>query len=157
MSMLIIRAGAFVVPTLAVSELLRETPLGLPAPAIEKLSAIGDRASEAVEHCRAAGVRLGFGTDLFGPLRDRQCEEFRIRGRLQPGLEVLRSATSVNAELLGLAGEIGTVAVGAAADLIAVRGDPVADPAVLAGMATNLMLVVRGGRVVLDRTGGKGK
>lgn len=147
------RAAAFVVPTLAIVEALRDAPLGLPPPAIEKLAAIGDQAAAAVEHCIAAGVKLGFGTDLFGALRDQQCREFLARGRLQSSLDVLRSATGINAELIGLKDEIGTLAPGAAADLIAVRGDPLADISVLARPQDNLMLVVRGGQVILNRIG----
>lgn len=145
------RAGAFVVPTLTIVEALRQTPLGLPPSALEKLAAIGDRAAAAIDHCRAAGVQLGFGTDLFGALREKQCHEFVARGRLQSSLDVLRSATSINARLIGLAHEIGRIAAGMAADLVAVRGDPLADVGILANPASNLMLVVRDGRVILNR------
>lgn len=147
----VVRAGAFVVPTLAIVEALRDAPLGLPVGALEKLSAVGDSAATAVEHCRAAGVKLGFGTDLFGALRSQQCREFLARGRLQSPMEVLQSATSINAELIGLKDEIGTISAGAAADLIVVRGDPLADIGVLAHPEDNLMLVVRGGRVIVNR------
>ncbi len=142
------RAGAFVVPTMAIIESLRQTPLGLPAAALEKLAAIGDQAATAVAHCRAAGVKLGFGTDLFGPLRDQQSREFAVRGRHESALDILRSATSVNAELIGLQGEVGTLRAGAAADIIAISGDPVANIAVLADPQQNLKLVVHDARVI---------
>jgi imidazolonepropionase-like amidohydrolase len=144
-------AGAFVVPTLSIIELLRQTPLGLPPAALEKLAAIGDRAVGAVAHCRAAGVKLGLGTDLFGTLRDQQSREFAVRARNESSLDVLRSATSVNAELVGLQGEVGTLRVGAAADIIAVRGDPLANVAVLADPQHTLQLVVHDGRVILNQ------
>lgn len=147
------RAGAYVVPTLAIVDALREAPLGLPPGALEKLQQVADHAAEAVEHCRAAGVPLGFGTDLFGVLRDQQPREFLARGRIQGALDVLRSATSVNAALMGLEGQIGTLEAGAAADLIAVRGDPLADIGVMARPEDNLLLVVRDGRVVINRIG----
>jgi imidazolonepropionase-like amidohydrolase len=143
-------AGAFVVPTMAVIECLRDAPLGLPPGAREKLAEVGDHAATALAHCRAAGVRVGFGTDLFGALRDQQCHEFQIRGTLESAIEVLRSATSVNAELIGLAGEVGSIRPGAAADLIAVRGDPTTDVALLARPRDNLALVVHDGRVILN-------
>jgi imidazolonepropionase-like amidohydrolase len=144
-------AGAFVVPTMAIIESLRQTPLGLPPAALEKLAAIGDQAATAVAHCRAAGVKLGLGTDLFGALRDQQSLEFEVRGRHESSLDVLRSATSVNAELIGLQGEVGTLRAGAAADIIAVRGDPVANVGVLADPQRNLTLVIRDGRVILNQ------
>lgn len=150
---IVAQAGAWVVPTLAIIDSLRDAPLGLPPGALEKLQQVGDQAARAVEHCAAAGVKLGFGTDLFGSLRDQQPLEFLARGRIQGALDVLRSATSVNAELMGLQGEIGTLAAGAAADFIVVRGDPVADIRVMAHPGEHLLLVVREGRVVLDRIG----
>jgi imidazolonepropionase-like amidohydrolase len=70
---------------------------------------------------------------------------------VQSPLEVLRSATTVAAELLGLTGEIGVVAPGAHADLLVVDGDPLADAGVLADAATHLRAVVRGGRLLVDR------
>jgi imidazolonepropionase-like amidohydrolase len=143
-------AGAFVVPTMAIIEALRDTPLGLPPAALEKLAAIGDHAAAALAHCRAAGVKVGFGTDLFGALRDQQSREFQVRGEHESSLDVLRSATSVNAELIGMQGEVGTLRAGAAADLIAVSGNPVTDVAVLADPQQNLKLVVHDGRVVLN-------
>ena len=72
----------------------------------------------------AAGVKIGYGTDLLGKMHDQQSNEFRIRGQVQPAAEVLRSATVVAAELLGLAGEVGVVAQGAIADLLVVDGRP---------------------------------
>ncbi|HKS56232.1 MAG TPA: amidohydrolase family protein [Steroidobacteraceae bacterium] len=142
--------GAFVVPTLSIIESLQQMPLGLPPAALEKLAAIGDQAAAAVAHCRAAGVKVGLGTDLFGALRDQQSREFQVRGRHESSLEVLRSATSVNAELIDLQGEVGTLRAGAAADIIAVSGNPVADVAVLADPDRNLKLVVHDGRVIVN-------
>jgi imidazolonepropionase-like amidohydrolase len=144
-------AGAFVVPTMAIIESLRQTPLGLPPAALEKLAAIGDHAAAAVAHCRAAGVKLGLGTDLFGALRDQQSREFEVRARHESSLDVLRSATSVNAELIGLQGEVGTLRAGAAADIIAVSGDPVTNVGVLADPQHTLKLVVHDGRVILNQ------
>lgn len=143
-------AGAFVVPTLSIIESLRQTPLGLPAAALEKLAAIGDHAAAALAHCRAAGVKVGLGTDLFGALRDQQSREFQVRGQHESSLDVLRSATSVNAELIGLQGEVGALRAGAIADIIAVSGNPVADVAVLADPRHTLKLVVHDGRVILN-------
>jgi imidazolonepropionase-like amidohydrolase len=96
-------------------------------------------------------VKLGFGTDLFGPLRARQCHEFIARGRVQPALEVIRSATSVNAHLVNMSGQIGTVAPGACADIIGVAGDPLQDLRVLAEPEKYLKLISRGGEVILNR------
>jgi imidazolonepropionase-like amidohydrolase len=66
-------------------------------------------------------------------------------------LDVLRSATVVNAALLQRSGEIGVIAPGARADLLLVDGDPLADLSVLAGQGERLALVMRGGEVVVRR------
>jgi imidazolonepropionase-like amidohydrolase len=58
--------------------------------------------------------------------------------------DVLWTATAGNAAILGLGGEIGSVAPGRAADLIAVEGDPTADIASL----RKIRLVMRDGAVV---------
>ena len=148
------KAGAFVVPTLAIVDALRDGPLGLPPAALAKLAAIGDENAASLERCTSAGVKLGFGTDLFGAVRDRQCLEFTARARVQKPIEVLRSATSLNADLLDLGGEIGTLKPGACADLIAVHGNPVEDLRCMTDPEHHLKLIVREGRVVLDRLGG---
>jgi imidazolonepropionase-like amidohydrolase len=57
---------------------------------------------------------------------------------------LLRAATGNAASALGLAGEIGTVREGAAADLLAVRGNALQDVRCLA----NVVLVMQGGRIV---------
>ena len=79
-------------------------------------------------------------------MHDDQLTEFEIRARVLPSIEILRQATSLNAELLGRAGELGTAAPGALADLIAVDGDPVADIGVFSGQGERVALVMKGGR-----------
>ncbi|WSJ91448.1 amidohydrolase family protein [Streptomyces sp. NBC_01304] len=70
-----------------------------------------------------------------------------MRGEVQTPLEVIRSATSTAAELLNLTGEIGTLAVGAHADLLVVDGDPLADLGVLAE-PKHFRHIIQGGAVV---------
>ena len=144
-------AGAFVVPTLAVVDVLRQNATRLPPGAADKLGAIADQNAESLAACVAAGAKLGFGTDLFGELRDRQGQEFIARGRVQAPLEVVRSATRVNAELMNLQGQIGTIAPGAFADIIGVAGNPFDDLNVLAEPGRYLKLIIRGGEIVMNR------
>jgi imidazolonepropionase-like amidohydrolase len=144
-------AGAFVVPTLVVIDGLRSGDVGLPPTALRKLEEVADGAATALQTCATAGVRLGFGTDLFGKIRDMQSKEFALRGKLQSPIDVLRSATSINADLMNQKGAIGCVKPGAHADLIAVSGNPASDANVLAEPQKNLKLVIRGGVVVLNR------
>ena len=76
-----------------------------------------------------AGVRIAFGTDsgVFEHGRNGEEAELMVRlGGMTPR-EVLVSATTGAAELLGVAGEAGTLEPGKSADLIAVEGDPLTD------------------------------
>ena len=141
--------GAFVVPTLATYESLgrRGASLGLPKVSLDKLGTVSDTGVASLEILRDAGVKTGFGTDLLGAMHEDQLTEFEIRSRVLPNVEILRQATSVNAELLGRPGELGTVAPGALADFIVVDGDPLADLGVLSGRGERISLVMKGGRV----------
>ena len=141
--------GAFVVPTLATYDSLtrRGAALGLPKVSLDKLGSVSDAGIASLEVLRGAGVKTGFGTDLLGAMHEDQLTEFEIRARVLPNIEILRQATSLNAELLGRPGEIGAVAPGALADLIAVDGDPVADLGVFSGQGERITLVMKGGRI----------
>jgi imidazolonepropionase-like amidohydrolase len=145
-------AGAFVVPTLAVVDVLRQDTTRLPRGAAEKLGLIADQNAESLALCASAGVKLGFGTDLFGPLREHQSHEFVTRGRVQAAAEVIRSATAINAELVNMKGQIGTLAPGSFADMIGVLGDPFQDLRVLAETSSHLRLIIRGGEIILNRS-----
>jgi imidazolonepropionase-like amidohydrolase len=99
---------------------------------------------------RAAGARVGFGTDLLGVLDEMQPLEFSIRSEVESAADIVRSATAVNADLLRRP-DLGRIAVGATADLIVVDGDPLADVSVLARPTVTLRMVVIEGHVRMDR------
>lgn len=147
---MIAAAGSFVVPTMVVADtaLRHGLAMGLKAGNLEKLEGITEKMFRSLEVCRRHDVKLGFGTDLPGNFGERQNEEFRLRAAVQPAIEILRSATAVNAELLGMAGEIGCVRPGAYADLLVVNGDPTRDISILAEPATGLSLIMSRGSLV---------
>jgi len=149
---LFVEKDAFLVPTLVTYEYLRSegADAGLPAESQEKVGIVLDAGLEALERAWRGCVNIAFGTDLLGSMQVHQSEEFRIRGQVQPAAEVLRSATVVAAELLGLVGEAGIVAEGAVADLLVVDGNPLEDAGVLAQPERNVRAVVQDGRVVVD-------
>ncbi len=92
-----------------------------------------------------AGVKIAFGTDVGGfKWSEPIAEEFsrEVQFGMTP-MQAIQSATSRAAELLGKRGEIGVVAPGAYADLIAVAGDPLADVKALAAVR----FVMKDGRV----------
>jgi imidazolonepropionase-like amidohydrolase len=93
---------------------------------------------------RTPGLRIVFGTDAVAGAHGRNVEELicRVAEGGQSEMDAIVSATSRGAAALGMAGEIGTIAPGFAADLIAVRGDPTKDIAAL----REVMFVMKGGR-----------
>jgi imidazolonepropionase-like amidohydrolase len=139
--------GAFVVPTLATMYALLEdgAKLGLPPASQEKLLQVSGGALQGLQVMRSAGLKVGFGTDLLGSQQDRQGTEFGLRAQIFSPLEILRQATSNNAELLQMENSIGRVAPGFEADLIVVDGDPLADVTIL-GDAANIRAIMQGGR-----------
>jgi imidazolonepropionase-like amidohydrolase len=150
------RKGAYLVPTLvtyfAIDELGRK--LGFPAVSQAKVKDVLGQGLASLEIARAAGVAMGFGTDLLGETHDQQSREFEIRGRVLPPAEVIRSATVVNAAILNRTGELGVVAPGALADLLVVDGDPLTNLALLAEPEKHLAAIVKGGRFVVNRIPG---
>ena len=144
--------GAYLVPTLVTYEALHRdgAALGLPAVSLAKLGDVRDRGLAAVEIAHRAGVPIGFGTDLLGQTHHYQSMELRLRAEVMSPHEVIRSATSVNAALLNRSGELGVIAPGALADLIAVDGNPLEDLGRLEAQGAHLPLVVQGGRFVKD-------
>ncbi len=142
--------NAYVVPTLVCFDEteIQGDRLGLSPYVMEKLRLVNGAGLGMLDICERAGVVMGFGTDLMGELDYAQSREFAIRGQVQSGAAVLRSATSVNAEILQMSGQLGVVAPGALADLIAVRGDPLRDVSLLADPARNLAMIMQNGVAV---------
>jgi imidazolonepropionase-like amidohydrolase len=146
-------SDAFVVPTLVTFNALAEEGggLGLPPESVAKIETVRTAGVRSLEILRAAGVTLGFGTDLLGEMHRHQSREFLIRREVLPANEILASATRVAAEVLGMAGRLGVVAPGALADLIVVDGDPLSDLTVLTGQGERLAAIVQNGRLVKNR------
>lgn len=124
--------GAYLVPTLVAYDSMnrRGDEVGLIPVAREKNQEVFNSGLESIGIARRAGVRIGFGTDLMGPLDDDQLVGVRLQMEADGALEVLRSATSVNAAVIQRP-DLGTIAVGATGDLLLLDGNPLEDPAVI--------------------------
>jgi len=75
------------------------------------------------------GLKIVFGTDAVAGSHGRNAEEFidRVRdGKVNP-MTAMVSANSLGAEAMGLQNQIGTIAPGFQADIIALAGDPLKD------------------------------
>ena len=129
---LMAEAGAFLVPTLAAYDAMdrRGGEVGMAAVSQRKNQEVLDAGRKAVQLAHAAGVRVGFGTDLMGVLEGEQLQGLRLQIEVAGVTSTLRSATSVNADLLRRP-DLGRVRPGCVADLLVVDGDPWDDPSVL--------------------------
>lgn len=102
---------------------------------------------EAVARADAAGVSIGYGTDLHGVGHEWQLEEIRLRARVQRPEAILRSLTVVGAKIVGLSAHVGLIREGYAADLIVIDADPRTDLDALAEPSRS-RLVISAGEVV---------
>lgn len=146
---LMARAGAFLVPTLVTFEALHREgkQWGLPQVSLDKIKAVRETGLQSLERARAAGVRIGFGTDLLGETHHYQSLEFSIRAQVLSPFEILQSATTTNAALLNRAGELGVLASDALADMLVVDGNPLDDLTLLEDQGKHLALIMKGGKL----------
>lgn len=126
--------GSYLVPTLMAFEGIKERlGKGIYTPTVEaKVRMTMNDVGKAVGRAKALGVPIAFGTDAGVFEHGRNAGEFAllVKYGLTPR-EALASATTVAAKLLSMEDQIGRIAPGMSADLIAVAGDPLSDVAVL--------------------------
>jgi imidazolonepropionase-like amidohydrolase len=141
---------AYLVPTLVAYDALkrRGPDYGLSGYSLAKNELVLHAGLRSLEIARAAGVKIGFGSDLLGQLQNDHCTEFMLRREAMSAPEIIRSATLVNAEIVRQEGKIGELIVGAHADLLVVDGDPYRDISVLRSDGKNLAAIMLGGRFV---------
>jgi imidazolonepropionase-like amidohydrolase len=140
--------GVFLVPTLITYEMLYEEGErhGLTKEHLAKLQLVIDAGLESLRIAQAAGVKIGSGSDLLGPLARHRGRELAIQAQVLGPMGAIVAATRTNAELFRLDAEIGTVEPGKRADLIVVDGDPLDDPGIL-GRPETTPVIVTGGRL----------
>jgi imidazolonepropionase-like amidohydrolase len=145
--------GVYLVPTLVTYFMIEEfgRVLKFPEASQRKVRDVLDAGLASLELCRQAGVKMGFGTDLLGETHEHQSREFTIRAQALPPAEVIRSATRVNAEILGRVGELGVVAPGARADLLVVDGNPLENLSLLEEQGKHLAVIMKDGEFVVNR------
>ncbi len=121
---------------------------GILPESLEKERQTGVKQRESFSRALAAGVALGFGTDAgVFPHGDNARQLSRMVEFGMTPLQAIQSATLTNARLFGLQDEIGRIAPGYRADLIAVAGNPLQDVAAL----EQVLFVMKDGSVFLER------
>ena len=140
--------GAFLVPTLAAYDAMdrRGAEIGLNEISLAKNSEVLSKGQEAVQLALAAGVRVGFGSDLMGDLEDDQLRGVKLQAEAAGPAEAIRSLTEVNAALIGDA-RAGSLVPGSYGDALLLSENPLEVAAALSEPAARLA-VVQGGRLI---------
>lgn len=126
--------------------------LGTPFYTEEGLTALGKVMPLQLELLRRAlkvpGLKIVFGSDAVAGAHGRNAEDFiyRVRDIGMDPMAVMKSANSVGAEALGMADEIGSIAPGKQADIIALDGDPLKDITAV----RRVVFVMKGGLIYRD-------
>src|SRR5262249_13161788 len=125
------KRGTFFVPTLMAFVGLQERlshALFLPPHVVAKARAAIQHRDETFHRALAKGVRIALGTDAGVYAHGRNGEEFRrLVGLGMRPLDALDAGQQAAAELLGLGDQVGALAPGHFADVVAVPGDPTRD------------------------------
>jgi imidazolonepropionase-like amidohydrolase len=140
--------GTFVVPNPYTNQYILERGAagGFQPYQIEKSRQVLDLKLKSLREAIKAGLKVAYGTDSGVQPHGLNARQFAIfvDAGMTP-LQAIRSATVVNAELLHMQGQVGTLKPGAFADIIAVEGDPLADVRTL----ERPVWVMKGGKVAV--------
>jgi imidazolonepropionase-like amidohydrolase len=134
--------GIFYVPTIYVGEYVAQGRAAAGARVWLEMIKIHE---DTFHRALAAGVKIAFGTDAggFDWAVDPAIEfPYMVKYGMSP-IQAVRAATSGAAELLGMQNDVGSIAAGKYADLVAVKGDPLADISLL----QKIDFVMKGGEV----------
>jgi imidazolonepropionase-like amidohydrolase len=116
----------------------------------ERLQAFIPRNLETTRRAFKAGVKIAMGSDAIYTMFGENTRELGwfVKAGMSPE-QALQTATGNAAKLLGRENELGAVAPGYLADLVAVDGDPLADINVV---LHNVKWVMKSGDIVVDKT-----
>lgn len=140
--------GMYLIANLIAYYAMREraAQFGMNAEMLAKNDMVIDGGLRSLEICKRAGVKVAYGTDLLGGLQDEQSREFLLRRDVLSPIEIIRSATTIGAEVLRMEGRLGTLRAGAFADLLVLDSDPLRDFAVFQDQGAHIAAIMKGGR-----------
>src|SRR5438093_4419977 len=120
--------GTFLTPTLMAGEWIMSKLDNYPPALQEKGKAAFAARSEMFRNAVRMGVKISFGTDasVFPHRQNAEALKLMVDLGMTP-IDALKSATVIDADLLGIAQKVGTLEKGKLADIIAMPGDPTAD------------------------------
>ena len=143
---LMARTGTYYIPTMTVYNVMANEGIHtIDMATAEKLEMVHEKSFKALTHALEAGVKIGSGSDSIGPFQHLKGREFSLKGRVMSPMDTIKSATAINAEILGMADRIGSITAGKEADLIVVDGNPLEDLTLFEKGLTTIVLVMKQG------------
>src|SRR5580698_4853984 len=129
----------------------RAAEYGMNSDMLAKNDLVIEGALKSLEICKRHGVPVAYGTDLLGQLQVAQSDEFTLRAQVLSAAEVIRSATTIGAQVVRMEGKLGCLKPGASADLLVVDGNPFLNLKLFQEQGRHLSLIMKGGRLHKNR------
>ena len=129
--------GTYLIPTIIAAHniVVNGVASGIPAWAVEKAERCLENHYENLKKCMAKGVKIGFGTDTGTPFNRHGAQAFEFELMKKAGFTteyILQAATRINAEMMKMDKQIGTIETGKLADIVAFDASPMDDIKVMA-------------------------
>jgi imidazolonepropionase-like amidohydrolase len=144
---LMVEKGMYLIANLVTYYAMREraAEFGMTGDMLAKNDLVIDGGLRSLEICKRAGVPVAYGTDLLGALQVDQSREFIIRSEVASPIEIIRSATTIGAQVLRMEDKLGTLKPGAYADLLLIDGDPLTNLGLFQDQGKHLAAIMKGG------------
>jgi imidazolonepropionase-like amidohydrolase len=136
--------GMFLIANLVAYYAMKEraADFGITGEMLAKNELVIDGGLRSLDICRQAGV--AYGSDLLGELQTDQSREFLLRREVLSNIEIIRSATTIGAQVTRMEGLLGTLRPGAFADLLVLDDDPLKDLAVFQDQGAHVSAIMKG-------------
>jgi Imidazolonepropionase and related amidohydrolases len=149
---LMVKNGAWLVPTFSVEQKLMNNIETIPAWVKPKLLAGYEAHYKSFEMCHKAGIKIGLGADFLGdpivcPYGENGMEFERLVYAGMTPMEAIVAGTKTGAEIIMRADELGTLQEGKLADITVVKGNPLENIKILQDI-NNIKLVILDGKIV---------
>jgi len=147
---LMIKNGTYYVPTISAGEFVAEKAKidnYFPDIVRPKAASVGPQIAATFAKAYKRGVKIAFGTDAGVQAHGTNWREFVYMSENgMPPIEAIKAATIETAKLLSIDATHGSITVGKAADLVAVKGNPLKDMSLM----EDISFVMKGGENVFS-------
>ena len=145
---LMAQKGTYLVPTQITYEMVLEHAKdSLSKFMYDKFIAVNDRGYEAIKIAMEEGVKIGGGSDLTGRNTKYASGAIAYQAKAQGAMNAIVSFTRVNAEIMGMSEQIGTIEEGKLADIILVNDDPLKNIDLFKNPKDNILVIMQDGKL----------